>query len=233
MGEDGQERRVRLREGDLERPGIGRAHLPDDARRAAQEVAPGAGRGPRLGTQEALEGRDDVGRGERRAVVEAHAVTEREGPDEPVARDAPARRQGRLDLGRALAVRQERVEHLAGDQRDGALEGRGGVERGRHAGHADAHLAAAGGARGRARPLGRKRRRWSEKQHAEQQGAKHRRGAHRDSYTWNPPCALPVSTTSPGGAAARPRGTEFAPDIRGVVAPEEDEEAGAGGPNDA
>jgi hypothetical protein len=88
----------------------------------------------------ALEARCRFGTGERRAVVEAHPVAQGERPDEPIARHGPPRGKTGLDIGRTFTVRHESVEDLAGDQRRGALERGRGIERGRHAGHADAQF---------------------------------------------------------------------------------------------
>ena len=51
---------------------------------------------------------------------------------EPVAGDRPRGRQPGLHVARSLAVLDERVEHLARDQGDGALEGRGWIQDGRN-----------------------------------------------------------------------------------------------------
>ncbi len=145
MGEHGEQRRVGLSQHELQRAGIGRPYFLDDPRHAAQQRAPDdhARRRPSaIGIPPPLEAGRRLLRRERRAVVEARAVTKREGPHEAIARDGPSGSQGRLDVGRRLTIGHERVEDLAEDQRARSFERRHRIERGRHPGDADPHLAA-------------------------------------------------------------------------------------------
>ena len=85
-----------------------------------------------VGDGQPLETVHDVVRREQGAVVEPHAVAQPEGPAEPVPRRRPLHGQPRLDVAAALAVLDQGVKDLAADQSHGTVDGRGGIERGRH-----------------------------------------------------------------------------------------------------
>ena len=129
MREHREERRVGLDQQELHRPAVGGLHRTHDTRQATEERGPDDGRGRGLGTELPLEACGHVRGRQQRAVVESHPVAEQERPDETVAPDAPADRERRLDVGRALAVSDECVEQLMRDEGDRPLEGGRGIER--------------------------------------------------------------------------------------------------------
>src|SRR5262245_30309529 len=129
MGEHRQKRCIGLDQHHLDRTGIGRTDLLDDAGHAAQEHRPRLVRALTLGTQLSLEAGGDLERSQRTAVVELDALADVERPDQTVAGDIPPSGQRRLHLGASFAPGHERVEDLTRDERAYALERRARVER--------------------------------------------------------------------------------------------------------
>ena len=85
MGQERQERGVRLREHDLDGSALAAPDLPDETIRAAKRADPGRrARGGLVGRDSLGEGGDDVVDPEGRAVVKLDVRTQPEGPDEPV-----------------------------------------------------------------------------------------------------------------------------------------------------
>jgi hypothetical protein len=134
-GEDRDERRHRFLELDLDGVAVGRGeprHLP---RLAFPELAGALDaeeqiRRPRLhlGVQDARERVDDVLRGHFATMVESHALSEREGPREPIARGLPDLREGRGDR-QGLVELDEAVEDLLGDRAAVDIADAGRIER--------------------------------------------------------------------------------------------------------
>ena len=200
MGEHGEQRRVRLRQDDLNGPWARRPELLHDAGSPPEQRRPGPARALGLGLQLALEACGDLCRGERRPVVEFDTFAQGERPHESIPGRGPADGQRRIDLGAPLAPDHQRVEDLAGDERDGSLERGAGIEDGRNARRADAHFTADSGVRRDAlRRRGHGRAYDQERHHDDQERHKdrhersqngsdaiQRRHSHRSLYTWNP-----------------------------------------------
>ena len=99
MGQEREQRGVRLSHDDLDRRALTASHLPDDPRRAAEGPDPGGRSGRRLVGGDPLgKRRDDLIGPERRAVVKLDVLAQPEGPDQPVAGDGPRRRERGLDV---------------------------------------------------------------------------------------------------------------------------------------
>jgi len=184
VGEHREQRSVGLEQRELHRADIEGAHRLDHAGPAQQQRPPRHRSG--VGRELALEAGGDLRRGQGAAVVKADTLAERECPDQSVAGDGPPGGQRWIDLGRALAVGHERIEHLPSDEGRGALERAAWVQDGGNTRDADAQfLSALGGTFCRPR-----------------EGAKHqdtcpenRRHAHRHRYTWNRVSTPTVSRT--------------------------------------
>src|SRR5215471_13872947 len=131
MGQHRQKRCVGLKEVDLHGAGVGSEDLLDDAGGAPEETGPGGIRRGSHGVvwhHDAVETLGNLSRGQRRAIVEAHPVTQPEGPGQPVARDRPCDGQTGLDVAGSLAVLHEGVEHLPGNEGNRAVHRGGGIE---------------------------------------------------------------------------------------------------------
>src|SRR5437867_9271328 len=72
--------------------------------------------------------------------MKSDTFAQRERPGQTIARHRPARRERGLDVGGAVAERDKPVEYLPRDERRGALDGGGRIERRRDTRDADAQL---------------------------------------------------------------------------------------------
>ena len=137
--EVGEERSLRVLEGDAEGVCADRLYLRDDRLvvEATELRLPVLERLAGLdlvlvlcviGLPPPLEVPDDGGGVERRTVVELHVVSELEGPHPAVPRHLPFLGQGGLDLGRRAPVPHEAVEDLAGDARRDPIGDDGRIE---------------------------------------------------------------------------------------------------------
>ena len=137
MRQEREDGGVRLGKDDLDRRALAPPHLSHEAVRATERPHPG--RRPLrwlVGGDALSESRDDVVDPERRAVVEPDVRADAEGPDEPVPRDDPGRREGGLDVA-LLTERDEPLVEESHRQEIGGHRRRPGIEARRNARHAD------------------------------------------------------------------------------------------------
>ena len=141
VSQEREERRVRLRDDDLDRRSLAAAHLADDPGRAAERADPGGRACPAARRRDPLgEGCDNLVGPERRAVVQLHVLAEPERPHEPVARHGPRRRERGLDVAAIAECDQALVEE-ANREELGRIARVRRVEGRREARHADVELA--------------------------------------------------------------------------------------------
>ncbi len=141
-GQVGQKGRVRTIEGDAHRVAVDPGHTLD-LTKAALPVGEPAEVVRVAIVPLALKGEDHRVCIHHRAIVEADAAAQPEGPNLAVRRDVPARGQGGLHLGRALLVAHQLVEDLHRHLHRLAVAGRGRIQREGipHAGHFERDLA--------------------------------------------------------------------------------------------
>jgi hypothetical protein len=99
MGQQREHRRVRLPEDDLDRRAVAPAHFADDPACSPERPKP-AWRALRglVGGDAFTQCRENLVGPERGAIVKLDVLAKPEGPHESVARDAPACREGGLDV---------------------------------------------------------------------------------------------------------------------------------------